>query len=110
MEKLIIALGILACGFFNLQPASAQDGAADAPPPSCAGKVPTIVGAEGDDSINGTVGPDVIAGLGGDGDDYMEGNDGEDFLDGGAGTDSIDAGKGQDKCINYESNKRCNVG
>jgi hypothetical protein len=76
----------------------------------------TITGSGGDDILYGDAGNDDLRGgkdndvvYGGDGDDYIEGNDGEDFLDGGAGTDSIDAGKGQDKCINYESNKRCNV-
>jgi Ca2+-binding RTX toxin-like protein len=73
---------------------------------TCAGRVPTIVGSEGNDTIIGTSGKDVILALGGDdkvsglGDnDFICGTDGKDRLKGGAGRDRLFGGKGKDKLI-----------
>lgn len=80
----------------------------------CHGKVATIVGTQGDDSLRGTSGDDVIAGLGGiddisgrGGDDLICGGptprrlDGHgypvwEYLDGGTGDDHIFGGDGRD--------------
>lgn len=64
---------------------------AGAPPPLCKGRLATIVGTPGNDTLTGTKGRDVIKGLaqndtlcGGDGYDVIEGNGGNDVIDGGA--------------------------
>lgn len=58
-------------------PASFAAAAAPAPP-TCFGRVATIVGTEGDDALVGTPGPDVIVGLGGN--DTIGGGRGSDFI------------------------------
>ncbi len=60
----------------------------------CFGKVPTLVGTEGDDLLVGTDGDDVIMGLGGN--DIILGQDGLDTICGGDGNDKILAGDGMD--------------
>jgi Ca2+-binding RTX toxin-like protein len=71
--------------------------------PTCAGKVATMVGTAGNDTITGTSGNDVIVGLGGNdtiygsgGDDIICGGYGADRLYGGAGSDPLFGGAGDD--------------
>jgi Ca2+-binding RTX toxin-like protein len=71
---------------------------------TCFGRVPTIVGTEGDDALLlGTPGDDVIAGLGGNdnirglgGTDLICGGLGKDFLIAGPSDDHLDGGPGDD--------------
>jgi hypothetical protein len=68
-----------------------------APPPDngrCFGALPTIVGTDGDDTLQGTPGPDVI--MGGGGNDTIYGLGGDDLICGGTGNDSIVGGDGND--------------
>jgi DNA-binding beta-propeller fold protein YncE len=72
-------------------------------PLRCQGKLVTIVGAPGNDTLRGTPGPDVIAGGGGNdlilglgGNDALCGNAGNDALRGGAGNDVLEGGTGND--------------
>jgi Ca2+-binding RTX toxin-like protein len=81
-------------------------------PPVCDGLRATIVGTNGDDTINGTPGHDIIAALGGndtiygrgqndlictgDGDDLAWGDGGNDRIFGGDGHDLLDGGNGDD--------------
>lgn len=60
----------------------------------CQGLVPTLVGTEGDDVLEGGNGVDVIMGLGGD--DVIRGLNGDDVLCGGAGQDVVEGGNGGD--------------
>jgi Ca2+-binding RTX toxin-like protein len=68
----------------------------------CFGRVATIVGTPGDDTITGTTGPDVIAGLGGN--DGLEGGDGNDRICGGAGGDGVDGDAGNDRVLGGSGN------
>jgi Ca2+-binding RTX toxin-like protein len=54
----------------------------------CFGRVATIVGTNGHDSINGTVGDDIIVGLRGN--DFINGRAGNDRICGGGGNDASD--------------------
>lgn len=60
----------------------------------CFGRVPTIIGTEGDDVLTGTPGNDVIMGNGGD--DVITGGEGDDFICGGAGDDDLQGNQGRD--------------
>jgi Ca2+-binding RTX toxin-like protein len=60
----------------------------------CDGKQATIVGTDGDDSLNGTNGNDVIVGL--DGNDTIDGMGGNDTICGNSGNDTIDEGSSPD--------------
>lgn len=60
----------------------------------CDGRVATIVGTPGDDTLNGTREADVIAGL--QGNDVIFGNDGDDIICGGKGDDRLRGGEGFD--------------
>src|SRR5919106_190485 len=60
----------------------------------CDGRLATIVGNEGNDTISGTAGPDVIVGLGGD--DIIDGGAGDDLICAGAGNDNVSGGIGAD--------------
>jgi len=78
----------------------------------CKGKIATIVGTEGNDSLEGTDDADVIVALGGDdeviggggndricgkgGNDDLRGNGGKDKLRGGGGNDDVSGGGGND--------------
>jgi Ca2+-binding RTX toxin-like protein len=64
-------------------------------PARCRGRVATIVGTPGRDTLRGTSGPDVIAGLGGN--DVIKGRGGNDVLCGGPGRDTIRGGPGRDR-------------
>ena len=66
------------------------------PTADCNGLVPTIVGTNGDDVLQGTFRDDVIVGLGGD--DVIRGGSGSDVICGGDGDDVID-GESQDDTI-----------
>jgi Ca2+-binding RTX toxin-like protein len=61
----------------------------------CDGRLPTIVGTNGDDRLVGTRGPDVI--LGRAGDDVIDGRGGNDVICGGEGADVIHGGRGDDR-------------
>jgi Ca2+-binding RTX toxin-like protein len=81
----------------------------------CATAVPTRVGTDGNDQLQGTAGNDVIFGgagddtinggggddilCGGDGSDTLTGDDGNDVLSGGAATDFLVGGAGDDTLI-----------
>ena len=60
--------------------------------PLCLGQPATIVGTDGNDTLNGTSGDDVIAGLGGD--DLIRGDRGDDVICGGDGNDLIQGSNG----------------
>lgn len=60
----------------------------------CRGRVPTIVGTDGNDTLAGTKGPDVIAALGGN--DTINASGGDDLVCGGTGNDIVNAGNGND--------------
>ena len=62
---------------------------ASAPWPSCLGEPATIVGTDGNDTLNGTSGDDVIVGLGGDDVITSGANDEMDLICGGDGNDSL---------------------
>jgi hypothetical protein len=68
----------------------------DAPPlpVGCEGRIATVLGTKGPDTLTGTDGPDVIAGLGGD--DTITGLGGDDIICAGAGNDTVNAGDGND--------------
>jgi len=61
----------------------------------CDGRVPTIIGTDGNDVLRGTDGPDVILGLGGN--DRISGGNGDDVICAGPGNDAVDAGNGNDR-------------
>jgi hemolysin type calcium-binding protein len=61
-------------------------------PPTCDGRIATIVGTSGNDVLKGTPGRDVVVGLGGDDTIYGYGQD--DVICGGPGDDVIWAGAG----------------
>jgi len=72
--------------------------------PSCGGRVATIVGSAGDDTIAGTPKRDVIVSFGGDdtirsfgGNDIVCSKSGEDVVRGGRGNDRLIGGTGDDK-------------
>jgi Ca2+-binding RTX toxin-like protein len=62
--------------------------------PRCHGRVPTILGTDGPDTLRGTPGRDVI--WGGPGDDGIVGSLGNDLICGGGGADLIRGGRGND--------------
>lgn len=64
-------------------------------PARCGGRVATLVGTSGRDTLRGTPGRDVIAGLGGN--DVIEGRGGNDVLCGGPGRDTLRGGPGRDE-------------
>ena len=64
-------------------------------PARCRGRVATLVGTSGRDTLRGTAGPDVIAGLGGN--DVINGRGGNDVLCGGPGRDTLRGGPGRDR-------------
>lgn len=86
-----------------------------AAPPTCDGRVATIVGTAAGDEIHGTSGRDVIVGRGGGdnidghggndvicgnrGNDRLEGDGGDDRLYGGRGFDDAEGGPGNDLCV-----------
>jgi uncharacterized delta-60 repeat protein len=72
----------------------------------CAGRVATIVGTAGRDTLRGTRRADVIVALGGNdrvlargGNDVVCGGPGNDRLSGGSGRDRLRGGAGRDRCI-----------
>ena len=62
--------------------------------PLCLGQPATIVGTDGNDTLNGTSGDDVIAGLGGN--DDITGEGGNDLVCGGSGNDVVLGRAGRD--------------
>lgn len=93
-----------------------QDPPPQDPPvvPSCFGRIPTIVGDEGNNVLIGSPGPDVIWGGGGadlidgkGGDDRICGGPGRDVLKGGKGRDRLDGGTGFDVVLGGTGRDRC---
>lgn len=74
---------------------AAADTSEAVPGASCGGRIPTIVGTDGNDEVIGTFGNDVI--LGGGGDDAIDAGFGHDLVCGGAGHDRINGGVGNDR-------------
>src|SRR4029453_1338447 len=73
------------------------------------GKLTTIIGTPGNDTLTGGPGPDLIVGLGGDdtisgggGADRICGGDGQDWLTAGDGDDFIDGGNDDDVLEGYD--------
>ncbi len=104
-------LGLFVVAFISVLGVSALGAGAQGTTERCDGKVPTIVGTPGNDTITGTTGADVIVGLAGDdrifglgGADVICGGTGNDVLGGGAGKDYIDGGKGNDRIIGGSGN------
>ena len=65
--------------------------------PRCSGKVPTIAGTPGTETLVGTNGKDVISS--GIGNDKVNGLGGKDTICGGIGTDKLKGGKGKDTLL-----------
>lgn len=85
--------------------------------PSCFGRIPTIVGDEGNNVLTGSPGPDVFWGGGGadlldgkGGDDRICGGPGRDVLKGGKGRDRLDGGTGFDVVLGGTGRDRCRAG
>ena len=94
--------------------------AASAAPPTCDGKVATIVGTNGNNTITGTRRADVIVAkggkdridarggrdriCGGTGDDRILGGRGNDRVFGGSGDDSMKGGAGDDDTFGFNGN------
>jgi sugar lactone lactonase YvrE len=83
-------------------------------PARCGGQLPTVVGTDGPDVLQGSAFADVIAGLGGrdtinglQGKDTICGGAGKDKLVGGAGKDKLFGGKGNDKLIGGKGKDKC---
>lgn len=80
----------------------ANDGLADSDPATvtitvqagCEGRLATITGTPGNDTLRGTGGRDVIVGLGGD--DKIDGGSDNDTICGGSGADTLTGGSGLD--------------
>ncbi len=103
--------------------------------PNCHGRVPSLVGDNGNNVLIGSPGADVILGRGGDdlidgrggndricggdgndglrggpGNDRVSGAAGADTLEGGAGNDRLDGGAGTDVTIGGKGRDRCKSG
>ena len=73
---------------------------------TCDGQPATIVGTNGDDTINGTHQRDVIHALGGN--DRVNGRKGNDLICGGDGNDRLHGNKGADDLFGQKGNDRLN--
>lgn len=89
------AVGLVSILGFLAALLATASGASAASPLMCGGKVATVVGTSGNDTLRGTSGNDVIVALGGD--DIIYGYAGDDMLCGGHGNDRIYGGDGSDK-------------
>lgn len=67
----------------------------DDPRRTCRGRLATIVGTAGADTLTGTKGPDVIVALAGN--DTVNGGGGDDVICAGAGNDRVNGGNGNDQ-------------
>jgi uncharacterized delta-60 repeat protein len=65
--------------------------------PRCSGKIPTIAGTPGSETLTGTKGKDVITS--GVGNDKVNGLAGKDTICGGLGSDKLKGGKGKDTLL-----------
>jgi Ca2+-binding RTX toxin-like protein len=70
--------------------------------PRCDGRMPTILGTLGNDTLTGTNGNDVIHGF--NGNDVISGLGGNDIICGGKGRDRIDGGPGNDRIYGLMDN------
>lgn len=77
-------------------------------PPSCAGRLATIVGSPRPDVLRGSKSADVIAGLGGG--DKIRGLDAADRICGGSGRDDIEGGDGGDRISGGGGRDHCSGG
>ena len=68
----------------------------------------TVLGTNGNDTINGTAGNDIICGLGGN--DVINGLGGNDIIDSGSGNDRVDGGAGNDTMTGNEGADTLNGG
>ncbi len=91
--------------------------------PTCHGRLPTLVGDNGNNVLIGSPRADVILGRGGadridgrggndricgaNGNDTLRGGTGNDRLDGGTGRDRLDGGKGIDRLAGGKGRDRC---
>src|SRR2546429_165385 len=71
---------------------------------TCMGEQATMVGTDGNDSLNGSAAPDVIAGLGGD--DIVAARGGSDVVLADPGNDSLDGGASSGDTIEFLSAPR----
>ena len=103
--------------------------------PNCFGRVPTLVGDDGNNVLTGSPGADVILGRGGadridggggndricggngndrlrggPGKDQVSGDSGRDTVDGGTGNDRLDGGAGFDRINGGKGTDRCKAG
>ena len=103
--------------------------------PNCFGRVPTLVGDDGNNVLTGSPGADVILGRGGadridggggndricggngndrlrggPGKDQVSGDSGRDTVDGGTGNDRLDGGAGFDRVNGGKGTDRCKSG
>ena len=102
----LIALSIVALFATILTPTGVR--AQTDAPPLCSGLVPTIVGTNGDDVIQGTHLDDVIVGLGGN--DTINGASGADTICGGDGDDTINGNSQADTIFGEAGNDTINGG
>ena len=87
---------------FNMLPSAF----AQTTPPTCEGKIATIVGTSRGENIVGTSGNDVIAALAGN--DIVQGNAGDDLICGGSGNDQLYGGDGNDRLIGESGDDELN--
>jgi RTX calcium-binding nonapeptide repeat (4 copies) len=66
-------------------------------PPRCGGRLPTVVGTDGNDSLGGSFWADVF--LTGRGKDQVTGYQGNDVICGGSGNDTLSGGPGKDRIL-----------
>ena len=118
-----LRLGFVLLGMFLVAaPTTGVGHASTSDEVRCRGRVATIVGTNGDDTITvygfeswggpgndhvsvmstGTTDESVHVGI-----DWFEAGPGDDRLDGGAGVDSLDGGDGTDACIDGEHLTNC---
>ncbi|CAN5754321.1 hypothetical protein BH20PSE1_BH20PSE1_20630 [soil metagenome] len=85
--------------------------------PNCFGRLPTLVGDNGNNVLIGSPRADVILGRAGNdliygrgGNDRICGGDGNDTLRGGTGNDRLDGGKGRNRLYGGKGTDRCKNG
>ncbi len=74
----------------------------------CRGRVPTLIGTNGNDTLTGRPGADMIVGLGGN--DVINGRGGDDVICAGAGNDTVRGGGGNDALYGEDGRDRLQGG